>query len=79
MTDFHEQICHELFNIIPFWTGLAMRDVIASTCNQLGMQSHALASTSLPKMYASDEVTKVHVLGMHGSKAKGIDCNNFDA
>jgi hypothetical protein len=28
-------------------------------------------------MYASDEVSRVHVLGMHGSKAKGIDCDGF--
>jgi hypothetical protein len=30
-------------------------------------------------MYASDEVSRVRVLGMHGSKAKGIDCDGFVA
>jgi hypothetical protein len=34
MIDFHEQICPELFNLIPF---LAMKNVAAFTGNQLKM------------------------------------------
>ncbi len=28
-------------------------------------------------MYASYEVSKVHVSSMHGLKAKGVDCDGF--
>jgi hypothetical protein len=37
------------------------------------MQAHASAFTSLPRTYASDEVSKVHVSNINGSKAKGVD------
>ncbi len=30
-------------------------------------------------MYASYEVSKVHVSSMHGLKAKGVDCDGFVA
>jgi hypothetical protein len=41
------------------------------------MQSHAPTSTSLFGMYAYDKVSKVHKSRMHGSKAKGIGCDDY--
>jgi hypothetical protein len=36
-------------------------------------------ATSLPTTYASNEVSRVHVSGMHGSKANRIDGDDFVA